>query len=54
MKYLNILQGITPIFTIGIFINVFMIAITVGLIGAFYPAYRAIKLPPTEAISYDI
>ncbi|MDR3223720.1 MAG: ABC transporter permease [Methanobrevibacter sp.] len=53
LKYLNILQGMTPIFTIGIFINAFIIAITVGLIGAFYPAYRAIKLPPTEAIRYE-
>ena len=45
--------GISPLFTPKIFIQAFGIAIVVGIIGGIYPALKAIKLPPTEALRYE-
>lgn len=46
-------MGITPLFTPKIFIQAFGIAIIVGIIGGLYPAIKAVKLPPTEALRYE-
>ncbi|MGN0176701.1 MAG: ABC transporter permease [Methanobrevibacter sp.] len=46
-------MGINPLFTPKIFIQAFTIAIVVGIIGGLYPAIKAIKLPPTEALRYE-
>ena len=46
-------MGIDPLFTPKIFIQAFSIAIVVGIIGGLYPAIKAIKLPPTEALRYE-
>jgi putative ABC transport system permease protein len=45
--------GIDPLFTPKIFIQAFGIAIIVGIIGGLYPAIKAVKLPPTEALRYE-
>ena len=45
--------GITPLFTPKIFIQAFSVAIAVGVLGGIYPAIKAIKLPPTEALRYE-
>ncbi|MDO5861046.1 ABC transporter permease [Methanobrevibacter sp.] len=45
--------GISPLFTPKIFIQAFAIAIVVGIIGGLYPAIKAVKLPPTEALRYE-
>lgn len=50
---LNIFGGMTPVYTIDIFIQAFAVAIIVGLIGGLYPAWRASRLPPTEALRYE-
>ncbi|MDR0900391.1 MAG: ABC transporter permease, partial [Methanobrevibacter sp.] len=50
---LNILSGMTPVYTLETFAEAFGIAIIVGLIGGFYPAWRASRLPPTEALRYE-
>jgi putative ABC transport system permease protein len=44
---------IKPVYNSEVFIRGFLVALTVGLIGGFYPAYRASKLPPTEALRYE-
>ena len=46
-------MGISPLFTPKIFIQAFGIAIVVGIIGGIYPALKAVKLPPTEALRYE-
>jgi len=45
--------GIKPLFTPKIFIQAFSIAIVVGIIGGLYPAIKAVRLPPTEALRYE-
>ena len=40
-------------YNLDTFLMAFGIAILVGLLGGIYPAYRASKLPPTEALRYE-
>ena len=47
------MMNINAVFTPDIFIQAFGIAIIVGIIGGLYPAVKAIKLPPTEALRYE-
>jgi len=44
---------IKPVYAPDVFLRAFIVALTVGLIGGFYPAYRASRLPPTEALRYE-
>jgi putative ABC transport system permease protein len=46
-------NAITPSFSIYIFLRAFGIALLVGVIGGLYPAYRASRLSPTEALRYE-
>jgi putative ABC transport system permease protein len=50
---LSPMMGLNPLFTPEIFIQAFGIAIIVGIIGGLYPATKAVKLPPTEALRYE-
>ena len=49
----NIMPLLTPIYTVNIFVQAFSIALFVGIIGGIYPALKAVKLPPTEALRYE-
>lgn len=44
---------IIPVYTTSTFIKALGIALFVGIIGGLYPAYRASRLPPTEALRYE-
>lgn len=44
---------ITPVFSFDILIQAFGVALIVGVVGGLYPAYRASKLQPTEALRYE-
>ncbi len=44
---------ITPSYAPDIFIRAFLVAFLVGVIGGLYPAYRASRLSPTEALRYE-
>jgi len=42
-----------PIFTVDTLLRAIIVAFAVGIIGGFYPAYRASKLSPGEALRYE-
>lgn len=44
---------ISPVYTANTFIKAMGIALFVGVVGGLYPAYRASRLPPTEALRYE-
>lgn len=44
---------IHPSFTPDIFVRAFAVAFLVGVLGGLYPAYRASRLSPTEALRYE-
>ncbi|MDI6724130.1 MAG: ABC transporter permease [Methanobacterium sp.] len=47
-------QGILePAYSLELFIRALGIALLVGIIGGIYPAYRASRLAPTEALRYE-
>lgn len=46
-------QAIDPIWSLDIFIRASLVALLLGLVGGFYPAYRATQLQPTEALRYE-
>lgn len=53
ISFLGILNGIEPILSINIFIEAIAISLLVGIIGGLYPAIKASKLHPTEALMYE-
>lgn len=44
---------INPVYSLDLFLRAYGVALLVGIIGGIYPAYRASKLAPTEALRYE-
>ena len=49
----NIMRGIEPAFSAFLLLKGVGVALLLGLVGGIYPAYRASKLAPTEALRYE-
>ena len=46
-------DNMTFIFDYWVFVKAFVVALSVGIIGGLYPAVKASKLSPTEALRYE-
>ena len=46
-------EAAQPIWTIGIFARAFTVALLLGLVGGLYPALRATRLEPVDALRYE-
>ncbi len=49
----HIMRGIEPAFSAFLLLKGVGVALLLGLVGGIYPAYRASKLSPTEALRYE-
>jgi putative ABC transport system permease protein len=51
---IDAVQGLLqPTYSLDVFVRAVVIASAVGLVGAFYPAYRAVRLSPMEALRHE-
>jgi putative ABC transport system permease protein len=46
-------QSLNPIWNWDVFVRAFLVALLLGLVGGLYPASRATRLQPTEALRYE-
>lgn len=53
MLYPTVGSFLQPIYTVDTFLRAFAVALAVGILGGVYPAYRASKLSPSEALRYE-
>ncbi|WP_321422543.1 ABC transporter permease [uncultured Methanobacterium sp.] len=49
----HLIMGVEPAFSAGLFLEALAVAIFLGIVGGIYPAYRASRLSPTEALRYE-
>jgi putative ABC transport system permease protein len=49
-----VIADLVPVqWTVGIFVRAILVALVLGLVGGIYPAYRATKMQPVEALRYE-
>lgn len=53
LSFSGILSGMEPVLSLNIFLEAIGISLIVGIIGGLYPAIKASKLHPTEALRYE-
>jgi putative ABC transport system permease protein len=46
-------DSLSPVWSADVFLRAAAVAITLGLIGGLYPAFRATLLQPVEALRYE-
>jgi ABC-type antimicrobial peptide transport system permease subunit len=46
-------EAMKPVWTVDIFVRAFLVALALGVLGGLYPAYRATRLQPIEALRYE-
>jgi ABC-type lipoprotein release transport system permease subunit len=49
----GLLGAFVPVFTSQLFVQAGIVAILVGLVGGLYPAWRATRMRPVEALRYE-
>ena len=49
----RMMPGLEPSFSVLLFLKGIGVALLLGIVGGLYPAYRASKLKPTEALRYE-
>lgn len=50
---IQLIPGLMPSFSISLFLKGIGVALLLGIVGGIYPAYRASRLEPTEALRYE-
>lgn len=53
LRFISSGGSFTPVLTLNVLLKAFGVALLVGVVGGLYPAYRASRLPPTEALRYE-
>ncbi len=46
-------NALEPVWSVQIFVRAFTVALALGVVGGLYPAFRATRLQPIEALRYE-